>query len=232
MLAPRRPPLRPGPRAGRAVAARASAASPTPLAAAADALRAAAAAVPDAGIYGSTTPLRAAVVEAVEAAEAATPPGAAPTAALADLDGVWRVLYSTVSITGSKRVRLGLKSAVHVREVTQTLDAATATAVNEVRFVLTFLGSRPGSLRLEATFAPASPTRVSIELSTAKLHPPQLDALLASHMELLLSIFNPQGWLDTTFVGGGVRVGRDDKGNIFILERVAEAEGESAAAAA
>ena len=80
--------------------------------------------------------------------------------------------------------------------------------------------------------APASPTRVSIELSTAKLHPPQLDALLASHMELLLSIFNPQGWLDTTFVGGGVRVGRDDKGNIFILERVAEAEGESAAAAA
>jgi hypothetical protein len=42
---------------------------------------------------------------------------------------------------------------------------------------------------------------------------------LQANYELLLSIFNPEGWLDTTYVDDQHRVGRDDKGNVFVLER-------------
>lgn len=40
-------------------------------------------------------------------------------------------------------------------------------------------------------------------------------------MPLLLSIFNPEGWLDITYVDGTLRCGRDDKGHLFVLERLA-----------
>ncbi len=42
---------------------------------------------------------------------------------------------------------------------------------------------------------------------------------LQANYELLLSIFNPEGWLDTTYVDDQHRIGRDDKGNVFVLER-------------
>jgi hypothetical protein len=49
--------------------------------------------------------------------------------------------------------------------------------------------------------------------------PSQLQQIFKANYELLLSIFNPEGWLDITFVDGDMRVGRDDKGNLFLLER-------------
>ena len=196
-------------------------AAATATAAAITALRDAACAVPDAGLFGAPAPLRDAVNAAVAAAEATTPPGAAPTSALADLDGVWRVLYSTVTVTGARRTQLGLRSgAVSVARMTQTLDAATRTAVNEVAFTMHFLGGVPGALTLTVAFEPASKTRVDITLSDATLSPSALDALMGPRMDMLLAIFNPAGWLDTTFVGGGVRVGRDESGNVFVLERI------------
>jgi hypothetical protein len=49
--------------------------------------------------------------------------------------------------------------------------------------------------------------------------PEALEALFKQNYALLLGIFNPEGWLDITFVDQELRVGRDDKGNIFVLER-------------
>lgn len=49
--------------------------------------------------------------------------------------------------------------------------------------------------------------------------PSQLQQIFQANYDLLLSIFNPEGWLDITFVDDQMRVGRDDKGNIFVLER-------------
>jgi hypothetical protein len=49
--------------------------------------------------------------------------------------------------------------------------------------------------------------------------PDQLRQLFEKNYELLLSIFNPEGWLDITYVDSELRVGRDDKGNLFVLER-------------
>lgn len=56
-------------------------------------------------------------------------------------------------------------------------------------------------------------------LSTALQVPDQLQQLFKQNYELLLSIFNPEGWLEITYVDDELRVGRDDKGNIFVLER-------------
>lgn len=49
--------------------------------------------------------------------------------------------------------------------------------------------------------------------------PSQLQKLFEKNLDLLLSIFNPEGWLDITFVDDQHRIGRDDKGNVFLLER-------------
>lgn len=50
--------------------------------------------------------------------------------------------------------------------------------------------------------------------------PKQLQALFEQNFDLLLSIFNPEGFLDITFLDAVHRVGRDDKGNVFLLERM------------
>ena len=47
-----------------------------------------------------------------------------------------------------------------------------------------------------------------------------MNALFEKNYDLLLSIFNPDGWLDITFVDDQHRLGRDDKGNVFLLERM------------
>lgn len=52
--------------------------------------------------------------------------------------------------------------------------------------------------------------------------PDQLRQLFEKNYDLLLSIFNPEGWLDITYVDNELRVGRDDKGNLFVLERTKE----------
>jgi hypothetical protein len=49
--------------------------------------------------------------------------------------------------------------------------------------------------------------------------PTQLQKLFEANYELLLSIFNPDGWLEVTYLDDSMRAGRDDKGNIFLLER-------------
>ena len=49
--------------------------------------------------------------------------------------------------------------------------------------------------------------------------PKQLQTIFEANLDLLLSIFNPQGHLDITYLDADWRVGRDDKGNVFLLQR-------------
>lgn len=49
--------------------------------------------------------------------------------------------------------------------------------------------------------------------------PEKLQSLFQANYDLLLSIFNPEGWLDITYVDQDTRIGRDDKGNVFVLAR-------------
>ena len=183
---------------------------------------------PDRGVYGLPSEQKEAILLAIAELEKLDAESAAKGVSVSErlpaLAGRWRVVFSTVTITGSKRVKLGLKSAVTLGDLIQTIDPETATATNEVAFELRFLGGGGrGSLRLEAGFAVSGsefPRRVDISLRSAVLTPPALDSLLGQHMALLLTIFNPEGWLETTFADERLRVGRDDKGRVFVLERV------------
>lgn len=62
--------------------------------------------------------------------------------------------------------------------------------------------------------------RVDIKFENSTLVPEQLMSLFQKNYDLLLSIFNPEGWLEITYIDDTLRVGRDDKGNVFLLERV------------
>ena len=50
--------------------------------------------------------------------------------------------------------------------------------------------------------------------------PKALQGIFEANFDLLLSIFNPEGWLETTYCDETFRIGRDNKGHIFILERI------------
>ena len=50
--------------------------------------------------------------------------------------------------------------------------------------------------------------------------PERLQSIFESNFDLLLSIFNPGGHLDITYCDDEMRCGRDDKGNVFVLERL------------
>ncbi|KAM7514304.1 hypothetical protein LguiA_003887 [Lonicera macranthoides] len=64
--------------------------------------------------------------------------------------------------------------------------------------------------------------RVNISYNNSTLTPEQLMSMFRKNYDLLLEIFNPEGWLEITYVDDMIRIGRDDKGNIFILERSEE----------
>ncbi len=91
--------------------------------------------------------------------------------------------------------------------------------VNVVNFDILVFGKFKGSLTIEASYEPVSPHRVAIKLEKATLLPAQFQQLFQKNYDMLMDIFNPEGWLDITFVDAQLRVGRDDKGNVFVLER-------------
>lgn len=62
--------------------------------------------------------------------------------------------------------------------------------------------------------------RVNIKFENSALVPEQLLSLFQKNYDLLLSIFNPEGWLEITYIDDTLRIGRDDKGNVFLLERM------------
>lgn len=46
------------------------------------------------------------------------------------VDGQWRLLYSTISILGSKRTKLGLRDFITLGEFIQTVDVEKVTLVS------------------------------------------------------------------------------------------------------
>jgi hypothetical protein len=92
-----------------------------------------------------------------------------------------------------------------------------------VSFSVTGFGKFKGQLAITAAYSPAAPpheaSRVDIAFQSATLAPAALEQLFRANYALLLSIFNPDGWLDVTYVDDEIRIGRDDKGNVFVVER-------------
>ncbi|OIW18181.1 hypothetical protein TanjilG_31301 [Lupinus angustifolius] len=142
-----------------------------------------------------------------------------PTLELEKVAGCWRLVYSTISILGSKRTKLGLRDFISLDEFFQNIDIAKSKAVNVIKFSAMGLNLLSGKLSIEASFKIASTTRVDINSENSTITPDQLMNVFRKNYDLLLGIFNPEGWLEITYVDESMRIGRDDKGNIFVLER-------------
>mmetsp|Transcript_26991 Transcript_26991/g.59018 ORF Transcript_26991/g.59018 Transcript_26991/m.59018 type:complete len:241 (+) Transcript_26991:24-746(+) len=172
----------------------------------------------DRGIFGMASAKKASIAALIQQLEAQNPV-AAPIDNLQLLAGDWNLLYSTITITGTKRTKLGLREFIKLGNFVQSIDVENNLAVNRVEFSVSGLGMIQGSLTIRATYRQTSPSRVDIEFKDASLVPSQLEQLFKQNYDLLLSIFNPQGYLDVTYLDDTHRVGRDDKGNVFYLQR-------------
>ena len=135
------------------------------------------------------------------------------------VEGSWRVLYSTIAIMGSKRTKLGLRGFLQLSDIYQDIDTQNKKASNRITFRAPGLNGSVGALTLTASYAELSDTKVQVDLVDAALEPQQLKAIFEQNYEMLLEVFNPTGWLSITYVDENFRIGRDDKGNLFILEK-------------
>eukprot|EP01018_Ginkgo_biloba_P012805 Gb_08187 [translate_table: standard] len=73
------------------------------------------------------------------------------------VNGQWRLLYSTISILGSKRTKLGLRDFITLGDFVQTIDVKEGKAKNAIGFTVSGLGMLAGELTIEASFKTASP---------------------------------------------------------------------------
>lgn len=135
------------------------------------------------------------------------------------MGGKWKLVYSTITILGSKRTKLGLRDFITLGDFHQNIDVIQGKAVNVIEFSARGLSLLNGQLRIEASFKVASKSRVDITYENSSITPEQLMNVFKKNYHILLQIFNPEGWLEITYVDDDLRIGRDDKGNVFILER-------------
>eukprot|EP00894_Picocystis_sp_ML_P004631 jgi/Pico_ML_1/55148/g885.t1 len=120
---------------------------------------------------------------------------------------------------GSKRTKLGLRGFLQLSDIYQDIDATEKIASNRITFRAPGLNGSVGALTLMASYKELSDTKVQVDLVDATLEPEQLRAIFEQNYDMLLEVFNPTGWLDITYVDEKFRIGRDDKGNLFILEK-------------
>ncbi|XP_078434414.1 plastid-lipid associated protein PAP / fibrillin family protein [Wolffia australiana] len=172
----------------------------------------------DRGVFGMASEKRGEIEGLVSRLEQLNPTPQ-PTGKLHVVEGSWRLLYSSITILGAKRTKLGLRDFISLGDFIQTIHVAQGKAINEISFNARGLKMISGKLTITASFSIATDTRVNIQFDDSEIAPPQLFNLFQKNYDLLLAIFNPEGWLDITFVDETIRVGRDDKGNVFVLER-------------
>lgn len=139
--------------------------------------------------------------------------------------GKWRLLYTTLEILGNRRIRLGLSTPrkpglVTLGEIVQTVDSDRKQTSNIMRFSV--FGGIEGTFSIVADYEVESEKRVRVKSRSAKLEPEKLNKLLGKKVSLLTQIFNPEGTLDITYIDESVRVGRDGKGRVFVVERLEE----------
>ncbi|KAI7737175.1 hypothetical protein M8C21_009014 [Ambrosia artemisiifolia] len=170
------------------------------------------------GIFGIPSEKKSEIEEMVMMLESLNP-NPNPTGDLDKVGGCWKLIYSTITILGSKRTKLGLRDFISLGDFLQVIDVDKGKAVNEIMFNVRGLNLFSGKLIIKASFNVSSKTRVDIRYDTSTIVPDQLMNMFRKNYDVLLGIFNPDGWLEITYVDETLRIGRDDKGNIFILER-------------
>ncbi|CAI9109061.1 OLC1v1008798C1 [Oldenlandia corymbosa var. corymbosa] len=150
------------------------------------------------GIFGVPSEKKAVIEKMVKQLESLNP-NPEPTTNLEKMAGTWKLVYSTITILGSKRTKLGLRDFISLGEFYQDIDVIRGKAVNVIEFSARGLNLFKGQLRIEATYKIASKSRVDILYESSTISPEQLMNLFEKNYNLLLSIFNPEGWLEITY---------------------------------
>ena len=151
--------------------------------------------------------------------------GGLPNAPMEVFDGEWRLLYTTLEIKGLAKTRLGLRGMVELGELYQHINIGGAHADTIATFSIPGLGAE-GRLTVSASFeeeghaeSASEARRFQVQYTESTLEPDALAKVFEANMDLLLQTFNPEGWLDVTYVDADCRIGRDDKGRLFVLTR-------------
>ncbi|KAH9669316.1 Fibrillin-5 [Citrus sinensis] len=114
------------------------------------------------GIFGVPSAKKSEIEALVELLESQNPTPH-PTANLDKVGGTWKLVYSTITILGSKRTKLGLRDFITLGDFFQSIDVAK---------------------------------RVDIAYDNSTITPEQLMNMFRKNYDLLLGIFNPDGWLE------------------------------------
>lgn len=173
------------------------------------------------GIFGVPSTKKSEIEGLVKLLESMNPTPE-PTLFLDKVGGCWKLIYCTITILGSKRTKLGLRDFITLGEFFQSIDVTEGKAVNVIMFEVRGLNLFNGQLKIEASFEVASNSRVNIKFNETSITPDRLMNIFQKNYKLLLGIFNPEGWLEITYVDDSLRIGRDNKGNIFVLEKCEE----------
>ncbi|MCL7041914.1 hypothetical protein MKW94_002241, partial [Papaver nudicaule] len=147
------------------------------------------------GIFGATSAKKSEIECLVKELESQNPTPD-PTQNLDKVSGSWKLIYSTISILGSKRTKLGLRDFITLGDFLQIINVSEAKAVNVIKFSARGFGMLNGQLTIEASFKIVSKSRVDIQYESSTITPDQLMSLFQKNYDLLLGIFNPEGWLD------------------------------------
>ena len=174
------------------------------------------------GIFGMEDDQRDALEDLIRAVEKDNPTRE-PTAnnALA-ASGAWRLLYTNLEILGRRRVRLAIATSrksgfVKLGDFVQIVDPSTQQSTNIVHFSVLTGGT--GTFTITADYKVASETRVEVSTVSTALEPQSFERLLGENRNLLLEIFDPTGFLEITYIDDDLRIGRDNKGHVFVLEK-------------
>ncbi|XXG44784.1 hypothetical protein AAC387_Pa02g0045 [Persea americana] len=170
------------------------------------------------GIFGVQSGKKSEIEGLVKLLESQNP-NPDPTENLEKVDGCWKLVYSTISILGTKRTKLGLRDFVALGDFLQFINVAEGKAINVIKFSVRGLKMFTGQLVIVASFRIATKSRVDIKYENSSIAPDQLMNIFQKNYDLLLAVFNPEGWLEISYIDESMRIGRDDKGNIFILVR-------------
>ncbi|CAE6093165.1 unnamed protein product [Arabidopsis arenosa] len=142
-----------------------------------------------------------------------------PTGELDKIGGCWKLIYSTITVLGSKRTKLGLRDFVSLGDLLQHIDIAQGKTVHVLKFDVRGLNLLDGEFRIVASFKISSKSSVEITYESSTIKPDQLMNIFRKNMDLLLGIFNPEGLFEISYLDEDLQVGRDGKGNVFVLEK-------------
>ncbi|CAF2119089.1 BnaA03g55880D [Brassica napus] len=173
------------------------------------------------GVFGVKSDKKAEIEGLVKLLECRNPTPE-PTGELDKIGGCWKLIYSTITVLGSKRTKLGLRDFVSLGDLLQEIDIAQGKTVHVLKFDVRGLNLHDGEFRIVANFKIISKTSVEITYESSTIMPDQLMNIFKKNMNLLLGIFNPEGLFEISYLDEDLQVGRDGKGNVFVLEKSEE----------